>query len=373
MYIAFFDPSDIDYNADTPLTKPLGGTQSALCYLAAALSRLGHQVTMVNRTASPGRYNGVQSFGLTDEGLRCLQISEVVVVQSSAMALKLRQDLHVKGPIVLWAHHACDQPAVQPLQDPRELNAWSGFVFGSEWNLDQHVWQFGVRPDRARVFHNGISPPFALQAAAPPWFERGAAPVLAYTSTPFRGLSVLLDAFPAIRAAIPETQLHVYSGMSVYGAEDSEYRLLYERCRNTPGVAYIGPVAQTRLVHDLDGIAALAYPSTFPETFCIAAAEAMATGALLLTTHLGALPELYGDFAQMIELDTDPRKLADAYSGLVIAALDAVRRDPAGAADRRKRQIDFIKAKYAWPVIAAQWVPWLQDVAGRAQGHAPRF
>lgn len=375
MYIAFFDAADIDYNADTPLTQPLGGSQSALCYLARALSQLGHQVSLVNRTASPGRYGGVQSFGVTDEGLRCLQISEIVIVQSSAMGQKLRKDLQIKCPIVLWTQHACDQPSIQPLQDSQELNAWNGFAFGSEWNLDQYVWHFGVRPDRARVFHNGISPAFALQAETAPWFETGAAPVLAYTSTPFRGLDILLAAFPAIRAAIPETRLRIYSGMSVYGAasQDSQYRTLYDRCRETEGAVYIGPVVQTQLARELSGIAALAYPSTFAETFCIAAAEAMSVGALLLTTNLGALPELYSEFASMVELDPDPQKLAAAYSAQVIEALTAARRDPAGAAARRKQQIDFIKTAYAWPSIAAQWVPWLQEIAGSAKGRTPRL
>jgi glycosyltransferase involved in cell wall biosynthesis len=362
--IAFFDATDVDYNAETPLHRPLGGSQSALCYLAVALTQLGHRVSLVNRTASPGRYAGVQSFGLDDHGLKCLQISEVVIVQNGAAGRRLREDFRVACPIILWTQHAHDQAAIQGLNDPRERNAWTGFAFTSRWNLDQYVERFGVRPERARILHNGIAPAFAREEPAPAWFETAAPPVLAYTSTPFRGLDVLLDAFPAVRAAIPNATLRVYSGMSVYGqaAQDGDYRVLYERCRQMPGAVYIGPVAQTRLAREISGIAALAYPSTFAETFCVAAAEAMSAGGLLLTTRLGALPELFGAFAAMVEPDPDRRKLAESYAALVIAELVSACRDPAGAAARRRRQIEFIRSTYAWPIIARQWAAWLGEV-----------
>src|SRR6185312_6187435 len=56
---------------------------------------------------------------------------------------------------------------------------------------------------------------------------------LAYTSTPFRGLDVLLDVFPRIRAACPDTELDVFSSMRVYGmAEEDDrrqFRALYRK------------------------------------------------------------------------------------------------------------------------------------------------
>ena len=41
MHLAFFDRIGWDYGADTPYVQPLGGSQSALCYLAAELVKLG--------------------------------------------------------------------------------------------------------------------------------------------------------------------------------------------------------------------------------------------------------------------------------------------------------------------------------------------
>ena len=336
MDIAFFDAMEMDYNADTPLTQPLCGSQSALCYLAVELARLGHRISLVNRTATPGTYSGVRSFGFTEEGMTRLQASDVVVVQSGATGQLLRDELHVTCPLVLWAQHAPDQPAIQDLQNPQERDTWSGFALPSQWALDRYTQRFGIGPERARIMHNAIAPAFALQETVSPWFENTAAPVLAYTSTPFCGLDVLLDAFPAIRSAIPEVRLRVYSGMSLYGMADANYRVLYERCGQTPGVEYIGLVPQGQLAREMAGFAALAYPCIFPEAFCIAAAEAMSAGALLLTTKLGALPEIFDEFAVMIERGADRQRLVEAYSAHVIAALDAARRDPVGAAARAR-------------------------------------
>ena len=40
MRIAFLDTNELDYTADTPYRQPLGGSQSAICYLAAELAQL---------------------------------------------------------------------------------------------------------------------------------------------------------------------------------------------------------------------------------------------------------------------------------------------------------------------------------------------
>jgi glycosyltransferase involved in cell wall biosynthesis len=188
--------------------------------------------------------------------------------------------------------------------------------------------------------------------------------VLFYTSTPYRGLDVLLDAFPKIRDAVPGACLRVFSSLGVYQMhpEDDPYRQLYSRCRSIQGVDYVGSVAQSRLAKELAGSAALAYPSTFAETSCIALLEAMAAGAVVFTTRLGALPETASGHATMIEWEDDKVRLAQRFAEMVIGTLREMRQNPAQAEASRLERIRFIRKNYLWPARAKEWVDWLEVI-----------
>ena len=58
MRIVFTD-SVLDYDLETAYLAPLGGTQSAVCYLAESLAQIGHQVTLITRKAAPAMQRGV--------------------------------------------------------------------------------------------------------------------------------------------------------------------------------------------------------------------------------------------------------------------------------------------------------------------------
>src|SRR5439155_2797979 len=92
------------------------------------------------------------------------------------------------------------------------------------------------------------------------------------TSAPFRGLDVLLDIFPAIRQAHPEAVLRVYASMGIYqlGEAADPFAPLYQRCRTTPGIEYIGAQPQAALARMLEPAAIFAYPSTLADTSSIA-------------------------------------------------------------------------------------------------------
>jgi len=87
--------------------------------------------------------------------------------------------------------------------------------------------------------------------------------VLAYTSTPFRGLDILLEAFPLLRARIPGITLRVYSSLAVYQIQPEQDP--HRACTNAAskrGVEYCGSLSQTALAQALR-VDVFAYPSTF--------------------------------------------------------------------------------------------------------------
>jgi glycosyltransferase involved in cell wall biosynthesis len=363
--IAFVDTQPLDYTADTPYQQPLGGSQSALCYLAVELARLRHEIAVLNETTRPGTYRGVQFLNLARvPGDFLPRFDVVIAVNAAGGGLRLRQEFGLRAPLVSWLSLAPDQPVLGPLAQPQVREAWNGFAFVSAWQQQQFVARFGIASDKARVLRNAISPAFAETPLAPAWFERGEPPVLVYTSTPYRGLDVLLRAFRDIGREIPELRLRVFSSMAIYQvrAAQDEYRPLYAQCVRE-GHEYRGPVGQGRLAQELRGIAGLAYPSTFAETSCISVLEAMAAGAFIFTTRLGALPETTNGFAYLVDFESDPEVLAERFAAMTVKAWRELLADPAAALRRREAQAIFVRENYRWSDRATEWVSWLEKIA----------
>ena len=350
---------------ETPYRRAIGGTEAGVSYLSAELAKLGHQVVLLASPSEPGVYSGVECLNHKDVlNQDFLNGADALVVVNEACGRQLR-DMGVTKPMVLWTGHADDQPPIEPLEYSRERKAWTGFAFVSQWQLDEYCQTFWLPRERASVKCNAVAPVFLeREPLAEPWFTRGSPPVLAYTSAPYRGLDVLLPAFPAIRAAVPGAVLRVYSGLSTTrgGPEDNQYKDLYDRCLATPGVEYIGPVSQPALADALREAAALAYPSTYAETSCIAALEAMAMGATVLTTGLGALPETLAGFGRMIPPSENPAALARDFAAMSIDALMDMKLNPGKAAFRRETQIAFVRQHYTWASRALEWQSWLSGL-----------
>jgi glycosyltransferase involved in cell wall biosynthesis len=370
MRIVFVHRTVNDYTVETPYQRGIGGTESALCYVSVELAQRGHSVSLLTSTSAPGRYRNVECLNYkTSLTPALLNTADVVVVSNEACGRMLKDDYKVRPPLVMWNQHADDQPSIEALEFTRERKAWASIAFVSEWQREQFCNIYWVDKGKTRVMRNAISPAFASTIPGTPWFLTGEAPVLVYTSAPYRGLDVLLDAMPIIRAAIPEARLRVFSGTRIRqgSIENDPYTELYQRCASTEGVEYIGTVAQTELAADLSRAAALAYPSTFPETSCIAAMEAMSAGATILTTRSGAMPETTADFGHMIEPHEDEPRLAKEFAEMTIEALTAARRDPDRTAARRTRQIEFARTNYSWAARALEWEAYLSEIARSAR------
>jgi glycosyltransferase involved in cell wall biosynthesis len=365
MHVAFIDPVNWQYAVDAPFDRPFGGSQSALCYLAVELARTGHVVTLINGSSQISHQQGVRVCPLGSLGSReFIRGIDVVVVLNGVIGCELRKLAGADIPLVLWNQHSYDQPAVQPLLRGQEREAWDAIVFVSEWQRGHFERLFAVTRERSTVLRNAVAPPFVANKAPTAWYRSEKPPVFFYSSTPFRGLDLLLEAFRVVHAAVPAARLRVFSSMSVYqvaGHEDP-FTGLYELCRTTPGVEYVGSLGQARLAVEIAGAAALTYPSTFEETSCIAALEAMAIGATVLSTDIGALPETTAGFARTCSLQASKEQLVQSYAELVIGWLEAVQQDPSAQDQRRAEQMQFVRDHYTWPKRAPEWAQFLHSL-----------
>jgi len=374
--IAFLDALEWDYVIHSPRSGPLGGSQSSLCYLAEELVTLGHDVTLFNHTTTPCRSRGVNCFNLTHAHLIEFSYYDVMIAlnQGSAHFAKyLRAGAGERPVMVCWSQHNHDQPAVEELARPDAADAWDGFVLVSEWQAIGYREVFGITPERIKIIGNAIAPGFENLYANPetiaaqkPW-----PPVLCYTSTPFRGLDVLLEAFPRIRAAIPGTTLKVYSSMGVYqvGADQDPYAPLYARCRAMEGVEYIGSLPQPVLAQALKHATCLAYPNTFAEGFCISVLEAMAAGCLVITSDWGALRATTAGFGHHLTPPANAQQHAELYADFTVGVLNQSRSSPSEYAQKLANQVRTVNQTGTWAARAQEWHAWLSvEVARRRAG-----
>jgi glycosyltransferase involved in cell wall biosynthesis len=374
MRIAFIDPITWEYNIASAYQMPMGGSESALCYLAEALAKQGHQVFLLNNTSVPGKSRGVICLPLNTVPQQILQsLDAVIVLKVAGQGTHIKPLIAENTRLILWTQHAHDQPSVQTLQNPVERDIYDGFALVSDWQRDRFHENFGINPSRIGVLRNAIAPSFCglFPDSTPILAQKSKPPILAYTSTPFRGLDILLDVFPRIRSAVPGTRLKIFSSMKVYqvaeAEDESQYGSLYRRCQETAGVEYMGSLPQPDLACELQSVMVFAYPNTFAETSCIAVMEAMASGCSIITSDLGALPETTAGFARLIPLEDDWEVYKDRFVEETVQLLrQCTATDTTEVETHLRQQVEYVNCEYTWSVRAQQWVQWLSNIGAKS-------
>jgi len=361
----FLDFIRWDYDVAAPRERPLGGSQSALCYLAAALARRGQRVTTLTGTTKPREVDGVRCLRYEDIPAEIFAPPDTVTVVLNGpvdVGQAVRQVIPKGKQLVLWTQHAHDQPAMKSLSDPKCVAVWDRIVCISDWQCEMFRQHFNIPLEKIDVLRNAISPLFAnmFSSADQLAAAKSNALRLAYTSTPFRGLAVLLASFPPIRRRHPTCQLDVFSSMQVYGQalQDDPYTRYYEQCRQIEGINYRGSVTQPQLAKELAGATMLAYPNTFAETSCIAAMEALAAGLLVITSDLGALPETCAGWARLVAPASGSRsqeQFAVDFTRHVIHAIQELEANPTPFFRQRFEQSQAINTSCTWDIRAAEW------------------
>jgi glycosyltransferase involved in cell wall biosynthesis len=357
MNLLFLTGCPIRFTVATPGAVPLGGTESSVAYLARQLAARGHAVTLVTQLPphTPEMVMGVRHAPLPEAGddpafFAAGNFDAVIAVSCPILAPHLRQ-IAPRALQVHWIHMMPDQPNLAPLRGVASLIDCAVFV--SEFQ------RAAIRfPGATQVIGNGIAPAFENMFASAADLKAAKQNRAAYTSTPFRGLDVLAQAFPL---AGGETQLDVYSGMAIYHEAETRFAALYEQLRNTPRCHMHGPLGQDALAGKLRPVSFLAYPSIFTETYCIAALEAIAAGLRVVSTDLGALKETTLGFADLLPLPAQGGReaLAPLFAAHLKQAVDRFLADRDGWAEERFAQACEVSRRCAWSTRAQEWEAFL--------------
>ena len=352
MKLLFANHQPTRFTVETPAREPLGGTESCMAWLTRQLAANGHDITLMTHlpAGTPEWLLGVRHLPVERMADAALTgFDAVITVGSLELAAPLRSAIP-NARHIAWLHALPDQPGMKLL--PAAAPFLDHVVFVSEWQ------RRAVRhPGPSQVIGNGIAPAFENLFGSAEELAAAKQNRAAYTTTPFRGLHVLAQAFGEARLA---TRLDVWSGMRLYQASDTPFEAVYAAAAATPRLALHGPVSQPELAQALKPVSFLFYPCVYFETYCISALEAIAAGLKVVATDIGALSETtLGYAALMPAIGVPPAELVRGFARAMEETEAAFLADSHGFAQERYAQSRDVVRRGNWRVRAREWEAFL--------------
>ena len=265
-------------------------------------------------------------------------------------------DLIEKNKInVLWMQHFVNQEEAKNLGSKDYVNKLDYIVFNSNWNFEKFQYQFKIPESKSLVIKNAIE---KIDFHEKPKDKIN----LVYHTTPWRGLIHLLKVFK--RLNLQNTELNICSSTIIYGKKfDSilgkKYENIFEECKNTKNVNYLGFVENNKIIELLKNMHIYSFPSIWPETSCISAIEAMAAGCEIVTSNLGALYETCTPFATFVGFDSNFDNFEKKYQK---ALENSVKNFWSKENQKKIRfQQEVINLTYSWNVRSKEWISFLEE------------
>lgn len=273
----------IEFDGRTASTGPLGGAETAFVALAEALAARGHRVEARSRCTAPVVHNNVAWAPLaTGVPNQC----DLYIGNRGHRVIGLVKQAHRR---LFWLHN----PA-RYLKKPR---MWGRLAWYQPTLVTTSVYHAATVPPSVVFSGHEIIPYGVLDTFRHAESREPPPPRAIFTSNPLRGLDWLLDLWVArIRPAVPQAELHVFTGPAVYGDATAkgghmERVLARADALHDQGVRRHTPVGREALALALSGARVMLYRGDPGETFCLALAEAQAMGVPAVVQPLGSVTE----------------------------------------------------------------------------------
>jgi len=317
MKFAFCPGSCIPFHAATLESRPIGGIETAVIRLAEELTLAGHEVVVISQYENPPLSSPLY---LPVTSISDLGPVDIFVGVRDWRSLLLEVTCKKR---FFWTGDSYDQIHTIGLGDKRIIDRIDTFLAVSEWHANTICNTSGFPKEKIWILRNGIHLPYFTGV------ETRNKRRLIYSSTPYRGLSLLPGMFSSLKEKFPDLELHIFSGYDVYKTPDKgyderlerEFEILKDQLQGLSGCQVHGNVTQKQLASEYMKSGILVYPNRFEETSCITAMEAQAAGCVVVSSHLGALPETVGEAGILIEGVPGSAKYNEAFINAVDSLL----------------------------------------------------
>jgi glycosyltransferase involved in cell wall biosynthesis len=326
----------------------LYGSELALINLSKQLSKY-YDVSIVGTSCETEEIDGVNYFNASElEEYMDKNTIEIMIV-SRYIHYFIEYPIKAKRTYI-WLHDGSYHYSWNGLFMPSYgknlvnnlIDKIDGIICLTEWHKRSVVDLYKLTDDKVYVIGNGIDESMfeGLELDKVP--QR-----FIYTSDVYRGLEQLVNYFHDIRKEFPSAELYIFrNNESFEGHED----LLHE-IDDCPYIHYEGHLEHYDLMREFAKSDVWLYPTSYDETFCMSALEAMRSGCYCIATNRAALMDTIGDRGVLVNGDPSLPETKELFLNEVRKALT----DSDTKNAIRNKAVEWAKTQ-TWPTIAQQWL-----------------
>lgn len=323
----------------------IGGSEEAVINMAREMHKMGYEVTVY----------GSHGFEVKNfEGVTYAPFWTYNPNEPTDIFIGWRDpamfDLRPKAKkTYLWLH---DVVSAATITEERLKNIDKVMVLSAyHRNLYPHI-----KDEQIFLTGNGINPKHFEDLPKKPF-------KIMYASAPNRGLKCLLEMWPKIKERVPEAELYWAYGWKTHDLASVNNPLMRRfkeevvALLKQPGVYELGRIGHQELAKHMAEASVWAYPTEFPEVFCITAVKMQASGAIPVHTGVAAIGEKYicpfGTNLDIKDIYTNP----EAQNRFIEVLIDTLN-NPQPREEMKK----WAKETWSWENTAKNWIKEFYDI-----------
>lgn len=250
---------------------------------------------------------------------------------------------------IYWLHDLPEDPETNHLKDAASRDRFHKLVFCGNWQYNRYLTMLNIpQDDKCITIDTPVVP--LDYSPKPKDVVR-----LVYTSTPQRGLAILVPVFEELCKKYDNIELDVFSSFSIYGWQDADkgFQELFDRCKNHPKINYHGSQPNEVVRETLQRSHIFSYPSIWHECNSRSLIEAMSAGLLCVHPNLAGLADTSGGLTGMYQYVQDHNGHANKFYHVLDRAIQVVNEE------NTQNYLKFVKgyadSRYNADTITTHW------------------
>lgn len=382
MKICIIDTLGLTYDGTTLLKRGLGGSESAVIYIARELVKLNFDVTVFNNcidgtNSAPGFYDGVKYVDNTNSSNFSDEEFDIAIVSRTVIPFLTNSHsfLHKAKKRILWLHDTFIEGDryLEDLIVSKKID----YIFTlSDWHSS-----YIMNCDHGKRRNYEVLKPHIFQT------RNGAVKYdvdltkdrnqFIYNASATKGMVPLVeDIWPRLKQYLPDAKLNIIGGYYRFrenAAPDEQENTVQKYAKDQRlkdlGITFTGILPQNEIAKLLGKAYMMLYPGAFPETFGISSLESLLYKTPLVTTRFGALEETALDLAcYKIDYAIEPNSLFQTIDKnaqvekFVQTVLYAINNPYLH--QQKQEYCNVVDDIAGWDTVALQWKQFFYSIMG---------